>query len=414
MQNSTVFNTSNGGGGGQRKSLTKNDLRRKSSAFTLVELLVVIAIIGMLIALLLPAVQAAREAARRMQCGNNFKQIGIAMHNHHDAKDYLPPGYLYVRGSQTANLQPSPGWDVNANKGGDHPYWGWNVYLLPFIEQQALYAGLKPYERMLQTLCRGDNRTGTKNRLTDEDRRLVQSIIPSLRCPSDSGSPLCDDTSPFGPSSNQSYLNISAYQGDPEQHNPVAKSNYAAVYGGDGGWTGDELGNSDWGGTPKREAGGMFYAVEVRGTSLENGKFLTLASAEDGTSNVAFVGEVATQVGNQKYFAATWLGVGSPANMGDGPASPQNITSTTANVNNIAGTWRTLRRAWGGWDNDPTSGILLNTANIGHSSRAFSSCHVGGASFVLGDGAVRFISDTISRTNYRNLPLRNSGNVKSF
>jgi prepilin-type N-terminal cleavage/methylation domain-containing protein/prepilin-type processing-associated H-X9-DG protein len=85
------------------------------SAFTLVELLVVIAIIGVLVALLLPAVQAAREAARRMRCQNNLKQIGIASHNHHDTSGELPRAF-----SPTTGLS-------------------WHVYILPYIEQQNLY-----------------------------------------------------------------------------------------------------------------------------------------------------------------------------------------------------------------------------------------------------------------------------------
>lgn len=87
--------------------------------FTLVELLVVVAIIGVLVALLLPAVQAAREAARRMSCGNNLKQLGLAMHNYHDANKTFPPGLI------------------------SDPEWTYLLYyVMPFIEQTSLHAGL--------------------------------------------------------------------------------------------------------------------------------------------------------------------------------------------------------------------------------------------------------------------------------
>ena len=86
--------------------------------FTLVELLVVIAIIGILIALLLPAVQAAREAARRSQCANHFKQVGVAMHNYHSAHECFPPGMYAI--------------PITSNP--SHFYYSWGAYLLPFLE----------------------------------------------------------------------------------------------------------------------------------------------------------------------------------------------------------------------------------------------------------------------------------------
>lgn len=100
---------------------------RTNQAFTLVELLVVIAIIGVLVALLLPAVQAAREAARRMQCSNNVKQLVLAMHTYHDQYKSFPLGHQYI-GHHDGN--------VNNNRGGSG--FGWGYSLLPFLEQQAL------------------------------------------------------------------------------------------------------------------------------------------------------------------------------------------------------------------------------------------------------------------------------------
>ncbi len=102
-------------------------------AFTLVELLVVIAIIGILVGLLLPAVQMAREAARRMQCSNNLKQIALAEHNHHDAyKKFSPASHDPRWGSLLANGQA---WDRLS----------YLTQILPFIEQSALYNQIGPY-----------------------------------------------------------------------------------------------------------------------------------------------------------------------------------------------------------------------------------------------------------------------------
>jgi prepilin-type N-terminal cleavage/methylation domain-containing protein/prepilin-type processing-associated H-X9-DG protein len=127
MQNITLSNASIGEAR-HRKSLMDNCWRLKN-AFTLVELLVVIAIIGMLIALLLPAVQAAREAARRMQCSNHMKQVALSLHNHHDIYSEFPAGnwkHDYV---------------TNGYAGEQGPFYA----LLPFVEQNAMYETLCSY-----------------------------------------------------------------------------------------------------------------------------------------------------------------------------------------------------------------------------------------------------------------------------
>ena len=103
-------------------------LKQSTKGFTLVELLVVIAIIAMLVTLLLPAVQSAREAARRMQCQNNLKQLSLAMQNHHSAHGFLPSGGWGWR------------WTGDADRGdGKEQPAGWNFSLLPFFEEQNLF-----------------------------------------------------------------------------------------------------------------------------------------------------------------------------------------------------------------------------------------------------------------------------------
>ena len=119
MQTALFFSTSPGGGLGHLNSLSRRELGRYS-AFTLVELLVVIAIIGMLIALLLPAVQAAREAARRMQCSNHLKQIGLSIHNYHDVHGGIVPLAIGSNDDQWARVS-------------------FFVLLYPFTEQTSLF-----------------------------------------------------------------------------------------------------------------------------------------------------------------------------------------------------------------------------------------------------------------------------------
>jgi prepilin-type N-terminal cleavage/methylation domain-containing protein/prepilin-type processing-associated H-X9-DG protein len=122
---------------------------RRRAGFTLIELLVVVAIIAVLIGLLLPAVQKVREAAARLSCSNNLKQIGLAFHNYHDTNQKLPPGYT-----------------ATAAYPGTAPGWGWGTYILPFLEQGNLYQRI--------------NLTSAV-----ETQPAIQTVVKAFLCPSD-------------------------------------------------------------------------------------------------------------------------------------------------------------------------------------------------------------------------------------
>ncbi|MDZ7620355.1 MAG: DUF1559 domain-containing protein, partial [Patescibacteria group bacterium] len=131
-------------------------VRMNKGGFTLVELLVVIAIIGILIALLLPAVQSAREAARRMQCTNHLKQLALGMHTYESTHRSFPPGCL------SSNNLP------------------WNAFILPFIEQTSLYDQFKQYG----TFNQGTYNNGTNNEGQNKANLLALYKIDGFMCPS--------------------------------------------------------------------------------------------------------------------------------------------------------------------------------------------------------------------------------------
>jgi len=137
--------------------------RRSPAGFTLVELLVVIAIVGVLIAFLLPAVQAVRESASRMSCANNLRQIGIGLHAYHQTHERFPPGGIEVRSLRLPNGQLK--WPHGRQ-------YAWSVFLLPYVEQQTLY----------------DNIDLSLGYDADENAAAAAVVVPTYLCPSVSGS----------------------------------------------------------------------------------------------------------------------------------------------------------------------------------------------------------------------------------
>ncbi len=234
-------------------------------AFTLVELLVVIAIIGILIALLLPAVQAAREAARRSQCTNNMKQIGLALHNYHDAQKSLPPLMVYRN-----PLGPVAGFPYHHT---------WITKILPYMEQQAIYQLM-------------DTRLSAWDTAANAPRPFAQKQVPNLLCPSDNG-----------------------YKGSDDTPRNVAVTCYAGAETFD--WWGDGCCtlNSQW---------VTWYPWLAPFTNLlgadysgifPNNKTVGLAEVTDGTSNVVAVTETSTRGFGGGNGGAN--GTGSPRPQGD-------------------------------------------------------------------------------------------------
>ncbi len=191
--------------------------RLSRAAFTLVELLVVIAIIGILIGMLLPAVQQVREAARRASCMNNQRQIGIGLQNFESSNEHFPPawnGNGSVAGYNNDNDEYLQPWTQRPNNGGN--FYGWSFFILPYLEQNTLY----------------DQFDTTRN-WSQVDGWSVKDVV-EYQCPSDSGPDLQGNSSYSGNNGlNQGKLNYPACIGSlsyGDRNNGLLRSEWGVVW----------------------------------------------------------------------------------------------------------------------------------------------------------------------------------------
>ncbi|GAA5507480.1 DUF1559 domain-containing protein [Novipirellula caenicola] len=319
---------------------TKKTIR---NGFTLVELLVVIAIIGVLVGLLLPAVQAAREAARRMQCSNHLKQIGLGLHNYHSTYQSLPPGYIRYP-KPTAHAGPS----FNNNT---RSQWAWGAFLLPQLEEGALFDELRVGQIPLSTALTADGSILDKT-------EVIKNSVATFVCPSDDG--------PMVHISNQLYA-----PGGP-WITAVAKSNYLGVnttrrWHSGGRLTGPDQGEfSQW-------------TIPPGPTTAPNGVFLRDKAIKfrdvlDGLSNTIAVSERVYSQGTPTRVIDCYAGI---------------FVGTDSGNEQL-----TIRKTFGGFS-APINSISGTECQYG-----FSSHHPGGIMTLFADGSVHFITDSIEHIRF--------------
>jgi prepilin-type N-terminal cleavage/methylation domain-containing protein len=361
----------------RKRGTFRNPLRKRRTfrarrrAFTLIELIVVIGVTGVLLALVLPAVLDAREAARRVQCQSNLRQTGIALHSFHDTHGLFPPGWSSIQLDEHGGvLRPA---DFGC-------LWAWSAYLLPQIDRAVLH------ER-LGVLGAADPPAPGE----ELDVRL-----PIFICPSDAG----------GPESGWGLYRWGSMGEEPIATlvKGYAKSNYAAVNGR---------------GDAPYEAVFEFAAPTHSGAGMFGNESLTrFRDIVDGASQTLAVGEreMTRGSGKSRPRGAVWIrnvgellaGSGHPVSAGFSP--PLQPSSLPDDSSDDVHVFLSIH-----CDASSVVGIAGEHAPLNTSSLGFSSLHVGGAFFLLADGSVRFLSDQIDLDTYGRLgAMADGGHVGEF
>jgi len=356
--------------------------RTSSLGFTLVELLVVIAIIGVMVGLLLPAVQAAREAARRMSCGNNFKQIGLGIHNYHAAYNAMP-----INGAGTDPSTRRIWFDSDTT--GNNWRLSMLVGLTPFVEQQALW------EQISSRSIVGGTWPAFGPTPQNINYRPWATDISGFRCPSDPGVGL--------PALGRT--NYGACNGDSTQNG------YYGVGISIDTWTGGAL-----------RPGSIYPLGNAASLASHRGMFVGHLSTKfrdvlDGLSNTIMAGELATDLGDRDIRTSIIrqapnesFVVQNPSYCQDtpgiiDPARPGFVLAGV-NINPSRGfRWADFAPGITGcFTILPPNRELCGEGNdvFGSVTSTVSSRHQGGAHVLMGDGAVKFVTDSIEAGNSRN------------
>jgi prepilin-type N-terminal cleavage/methylation domain-containing protein/prepilin-type processing-associated H-X9-DG protein len=344
-------------------------MRRR--AFTLIELLVVIAIIGVLIALLLPAVQSAREAARRAQCTNNLKQLGIAIHNYEGPYRSYPLGTIAAVWAGDPTLSP-----------GNYR-WGALAFLTPFLEQTSVFDSLN-----FSFPLYGPGTTIPPGQIFPPNRTSVNTMVNLFLCPSDRMERLTTGDGFLGGTGRE-----------------FAPTNYQFCAG----------------------SGSSGGDVTIADGSFRLNVITRPAEITDGLSNTAFTSESLLGSGGARTYLPGTVPLNPDVLFASVPwqgSAAASVTPTTclqpaAYSPNRLFTWVDGSYSQGLYNhyyppNSLNIDCIVGTAGVNHGWKAARSRHPGGANTLFGDGSVHFVKNSINAVIWAGIGTRAGGEIASF